>query len=237
MLPASTAPTLILISLAQKVQKRLVAILLHLVEHFPRSFDRKAPLVWPPAPPLSWYLLRTQHQPVLFDHSVSRLACRQSCVGDSNGSAVKAWLMTPCLGQEITLVSPGEFRPDYLAGRIRRDCEVWVAGRRLHHSHALAVLRGLYFCLECGCIAGHRAAHLVDPCQPATVQGRRNLSRLAEGRLPHSAPCWPAQQNLSKQSRLVLGGTPQNFTPACSRVQAVARRVRQRLGFPTGRPA
>ena len=85
---------------------------------------------------------------------------------------------------------------------VPQSLSVRIAGRVLHSSHKLRVYRHLYFCTECGKIAGIRVQQLADLCKPLQVSdlsgrqvpaGTRNLRRLAQGELPFGSPFWPDQ--------------------------------------------
>ena len=82
---------------------------------------------------------------------------------------------------------------------VHRHFTVRVAGKVLHHTHGLQVLRRLYCCIACGKVAGHRVQQLGEACVPLPGEatfgrqiptGVRNLRRLRQGLLPYGTPWW-----------------------------------------------
>ena len=59
---------------------------------------------------------------------------------------------------------------------------IQVAGKDLHISHDIWVYKHLYFCRQCGRVAGWRVVQLGGACEPIPLSttGARNLRRLSE---------------------------------------------------------
>ena len=107
-------------------------------------------------------------------------------------------MLSPCGGQaHAELLESSEKRPVAVPPQYR----VRVAGFFLHASHTLQVYKHLYFCVECGKVAGHRVQQLGEACSPlgqVAVWGRqvptgvRNLRRIRQGLIPQGTPYWPS---------------------------------------------
>ena len=199
--PEEYAPVKALYALVQQVQKRLIAILQHLVENFPRCFSRPR-LVRQPAPLLSSLVLSSAHTPVCFSKSIQCITCLMRCVG-SSARSFQGFLSSPCMGTPVELVAPSavNFQPRLMPPALK----IFVAGRCLHPSHTIRVWRGLYFCTSCGCIAGHNVKKLGAICTHLkSRQGFKNLKCIAEDKRPHGTPSWPSSDQRCQQVLLHL---------------------------------
>ena len=201
--PSASLHILPLFTLTEQIQRKLIEILRHLVVTYPRIFNQTVKLTQPPPRPLSWYLLRSAHDPLVWPGTALCARCLSQCTRYTE-VILKAWLLTPCNGPPSDLPAGSTAWVPKHGGRLSQCMQVWVAGKQLHPTHELAVYRGLYVCLKCGFIAGHRAAKLVLPCAPATRSGRQNLSRLSQGRIPHGTPGWPEDASREHRAWIAL---------------------------------
>ena len=179
--------------LTQQIQRRLVAVLRDLVVSYPRAVSApRAPRPPQPRHPLSWFVLRSQHAPLVWPHYISCLKCDAFCEGYSLSTA-RSWLQSACLAADMPmdLIRPTQW-PSHKPGLIPADCQVRVGGRLLHPSHRLAMYRGLVHCRHCGGYAAHHASKLLRPCGQMSAFGKRQLSLLSRGLLPDKLAEWPA---------------------------------------------
>ena len=180
--------------LAQRMQKRLVAILEYLVMHFPRTVNRPR-AVGRPRVPLVGHALVSQHVAVV-------VGSRWRCVarGDSPGAlsahAALDWFATPCRSDKRDAV----LRVDSLVFSARARpvtiptcCPVVLKGVPVHASHRLFVYRGIFCCSRCGHLAAHHLRLLRAPCPGVPLaSGRRNIAQLRGGSLPWGVKSWPS---------------------------------------------
>ena len=146
--------------------------------------------------PLSRALFLSPHVPILGYQSGLCAACGSYAKG--NIVALRQWILSPCRGKaHAELLGCSERRPI----AVPPQYTVRVAGVVLHSSHTLHVYNHLYFCVECGKIAGHRVQQLGEVCAPlgeVAVWGRqiptgvRNLRRIRQGLVPQGTPYWPS---------------------------------------------
>ena len=170
-------PVLKKISHTQLIQKRLVAILQELVVAFPRQGTATGVLKdikgWRNVPqlPLSRVLFLSTHTPILGFKSGLCASCGSFVEGTIDD--LRQWLLSPCGGQDYAeLLQESVGKPVAVPPQYR----VRVAGVVLHESHTLQVYKHLYFCVECGKVAGHRVQQLGEVCSPlgqGVVWGRQ----------------------------------------------------------------
>ena len=192
-----------MLAFIKQIQQRLVAILGELVTQFPRQgayqgIDDKRRGWWKvPKMPLEQAIFLSKHVPVFGFRSVLCAKCGEYASGTH--TALLQWLFAGCSGNDYSQML-GRSRTQPMP--VPMNLSVRIAGRVLHCSHRLRVYRHLYYCTECGKIAGIRVQQLADPCKPLGVSdlsgrqvpaGTRNLRRLAQGELPFGSPFWPDQ--------------------------------------------
>ena len=159
------------------IQKRMVAILMHLVVEFPRATrpSVRRPFVCP----LERAACESEHMVVLRKHGASCATCLQGCADGLD--AQRLWLSTPCLGHAIPLDSM-EARP--VPVPLSPDFPTYMSGRVVHCSHAVFVFKGLAFCTQCGCFGAWRVKNLVLACAGITKYGTNSLRRILAGNPP-----------------------------------------------------
>jgi hypothetical protein len=62
----------------------------------------------------------------------------------------------------------------------------------IHHSHIMAVYKGLYHCTKCGSLLGKRIVKLGSSCMPPSVAGKRNLDCIHSNKFPQGVSIWPS---------------------------------------------
>ena len=176
------------LSLVQKVQARAVCILDKVLEN--RSHAQAVAPV-PRERPLSRSAaaFRSQHS---FTTISGRVLTCSNCLRSSPTTAagVREWLATPCIpNAQLALATRfGANRPTDVPGNV----SVKVGHAVLHHSHKLAVYRGLYFCTLCGYSASIKAQQLTKPCgRMSSQQAVERVLSLRQGKLPSGRKQWP----------------------------------------------
>ena len=67
-----------------------------------------------------------------------------------------------------------------------------VGNRAIHHSHSLAIHRGLVYCRKCGSRKGSDLIkRLANACCPPSAYGRSSLAAIRDDRLPPGLDEWP----------------------------------------------
>ena len=149
-----------------------------------------------PQLPLSRVLFLSAHTPILGFKSGLCARCGSFVRGTTDN--LRQWLLSPCEGNDYAeLLENSVGKPVAVPPQYR----VKVAGVALHESHTLQVYKHLYFCVDCGKVAGHRVQQLGEACSPlgqGVVWGRqvptgvRNLRRIRQGLTPQGTPYWPS---------------------------------------------
>ena len=193
--------------LAIRIQKRLVSTTLAAIREDPRpqavdeaDWDPSGYPVEPPPPapewrhPLAILAEGSQHQ-LQWEagdiQDAARVFCTQ-CRGSASSRALAGWLRTGCTpaigaGAGVERVHLPNGQP------------VDVGYQRLHASHRLRHLRGIWWCGKCGCHATSalgrksRASGLVRGCAGFTTTGTAyTLRRLNSGLTPKMGQVWPS---------------------------------------------
>ena len=180
-------------SLVQKIQARAICIFHKVLESRTSAVVTNKDKT--KLRPLSRSALafRSQHKFTTINGKV--LTCR-TCLGQSPPSeaGMRSWLLSPCVPDRALELATrcGNNRPsDVPSGK-----KVVVGRRQLHHSHKLAVFRGLFFCTVCGYTASVKAQQLAKPCErsdPAAAV--RRVLALRQGKLPSGHRHWPNDAN------------------------------------------
>ena len=63
----------------------------------------------------------------------------------------------------------------------------------IHHSHIMAVYKGLYHCTKCGSILGRKIVKLGNSCMTPSVAGKRNLEYISNNKRPQGVSVWPSE--------------------------------------------
>ena len=231
------------------VQRRLVAIALHVVREHPRSHSQTPPQsqLRIPTADFDWFALRSSH--ALHRSLGSRVSCLVCHTGASGATQdVFKWMLSPCSGPPVSLIAACQPVPS--------DREIWLGGVLVHPSHRLIMHKGLYACELCGATGSSKIRLLRGLCpQQLIASGPRDLQRIRAGVLPWGRDAWPTSPHSVRERgrRIVLdcstahshrpfptGGRDMPppgdsaLSPAQARIAAVVRRVRQRLGVPEG---
>ena len=76
---------------------------------------------------------------------------------------------------------------------LRQPVRVSLIHTGIHHSHIMAVYKGLYHCTKCGSILGTRIVKLGNSCiVPPSVAGKRNLDCISKDKFPQGVSEWPS---------------------------------------------
>ena len=114
------------------VQKRLLAIMMMVVEEYPRTMLHTCKIEAEPNT-ISYAVLRSKHTPEVFVGYAKCMVCQRS----SKKTGFRQWLATDCPGLRSTIPSlPPAMGPMPVRGRIV------VADHILHTSHKLWTYRG-----------------------------------------------------------------------------------------------
>ena len=174
------------IDLVTVIQRRLVYIICNL--------PHRAKVPPPPAAPrvgaaalFDRALAVTKHDVACLGKALICATCSSTCTKEPLARSTQ-WLGTQCsILPKIGLLPSG--------------AKLSVKGNFTHDSHKLATLRGLTYCIKCGCFTtSQRLQNLAKPCSKPTPTGMSNRNRLAKGLLPHSAVAggWPDMFRLLK---------------------------------------
>ena len=107
-----------------------------------------------------------------------------------------AWIRGPCREEEAWCKSK-------LAGvRSLQGAVVVVAGRQLHASHALRIIRGVVYCKICGSYtSGKKPEGLVGQCPgEANHSAKQQLAALRKEKLPAGLAAWPSVQQAGRKA-------------------------------------
>ena len=121
-------------------------------------------------------------------HSVTRLGDRLTCDRCSNSfscndKSVVHWLRTECVQLPVDTIRP----------TLIDNNSLHIGNQNIHHSHVLAVHRGLVYCTKCGSRSGKALVkHLAQECMPPSAHGAATLRAISEDRLPPKLHAWPA---------------------------------------------
>lgn len=186
------------VNLANRIQLRAVAILIHVAsvsERRPKTdgFGRRAN-----APiPLNTLALASPHKLIPVGSVWHCSVCLES--RHRSLSDFKAWISTECKPTEPLSVCRREASVRH--SRVPQGVEVLTGKHVLHSSHELRVFRGLYYCTRCGCYASSAPKRLKSECQGLGKAGRTVLSKIQRGLLPPGLRAWPdelVEQALSR---------------------------------------
>ena len=97
-----------------------------------------------------------------------------------------------CNSKEFRNFLLGDCKPVKVNKDTRVGSPILFNGRPTHPSHHLRCMRGLFYCVKCGAIAGKRLKLLAIECKERkSYYGKANLDRLAAGLLPKKVAEWP----------------------------------------------
>ena len=110
---------------------------------------------------------------------------RSAIVEKSSVYDVKRWMMTPCPGPPVPLISVA-------CQPVPSQRMVWFGGRPVHPTHRLIMHRGLFVCDHCGATGSTKIRLLREPCTQQLVSSHaRDLQRIRAGVLPWGRVAWP----------------------------------------------
>ena len=127
-------------------------------------------------------------------HAITQPGDRISCSRCLNTFAMKdksvvPWLATDCI--EI----PSSSRPTPIDNNL-----LHVGNQNIHHSHTLAVHRGVVYCSKCGCRRGGAyVKKLAKNCEPPSDYGAATLKAVSLDKLPPGLKAWPGAPAQSPQ--------------------------------------
>jgi len=203
-LPPDKGNYLHVVEKARLVQKRLVRLLQHFSDSFPRErADRPSRRL---VPRLSWLGagLSSAHAlvPHLDEWQCARCLTSAPCGADT--AEFVDWLFGPCevnhTIQAATL--EGGLRPTSIPAGVK----ITVGGTKVDPSHVLLLFKGLYVCTVCGHYAGARARCLAHPCKGfALSSGQRVVKDVRAGLRPWGMELWPSESRLADSMMIRLG--------------------------------
>ena len=127
-------------------------------------------------------IAQSQHSPVLTGNRYTCNNCHNSFL--RTDPSFQHWLTTAC----VPLPSSSKHVP------VNNDM-IHVGNQTIHHTHHLAIHRGLVYCKKCGNRKGEGIVKkLAKACHPPTVYGRATLQAISDDRLPPKLDCWPESQ-------------------------------------------
>ena len=103
--------------------------------------------------------------------------------------AARRWLASQCVPNTAlirTLVA-GTTKPT----AVPQGQMVIVSRQTIHHSHQLAVYRGLYFCTRCGYHGSKKLQKLTGECSGMVGKAINRVLALRQGNLPSGLDSWP----------------------------------------------
>lgn len=174
-------------ALVQKVQYRLLAIMLILLDEHSVHRARPATTVPRPVVNLAVEALKSSHQVVMHAQGASCAACHAHFTGPRH--LLAKWLSTPCRG----------FAPDLIFGTrhvpLPPGYTVQLRGVRVHPSHKLWYYRGFYYCTQCCAISATMVRHLGSACTMLKSRsGQEKVKRLWKGKPPTARYLWPSDK-------------------------------------------
>ena len=126
------------------------------------------------------------------------------CGGSVHGDVanIRRWMLSECGGTEFTALL---FKAGGQPVKVPAGMQIQVASKTLHSSHDLYVYKHLYFCNDCGKVAGLRVVQLGGACVPVpkTTTGVRNLRRIRQGLLPYGTPFWPSDVSFALRGHTI----------------------------------
>ena len=200
--------------LVHRIQTRRVAVLHHLVVHFPREMSGSRPLSRPPRLPLSGHALASQHVAIVVGSRWLCAACGCGLAAGASRVQVLEWFATACCPNRRAAVlhldsvlGSSACRPVFVPAA----CPVVLKDVLVHSSHRLFVFRGVFCCSVCGHLAGHHLRLLRAVCPGVALEsGRRNVARLRAGLLPWGVKAWP-RVPVSRQGFFGSVASPSRF--------------------------
>ena len=174
-------------ALAQKIQYRLLAIMLMLLDEHAAASRARPPAIVPRVPVnLAAEVLRSSHQVVMHAQGASCAACHAHYSGPRH--LLAKWLATPCRG----------FAPDLIFGTkhvpLPPGYTVQLRGTRVHPSHKLWFFKGFYYCTLCCSISSTTVRQLGSACTGVRSRaGQEKVRRLWKGKPLTARYGWPAQ--------------------------------------------
>ena len=124
----------------------------------------------------------------------NKIKCSRCLDSVSTGSSfLRSWLKAPCSKIASSSDRPVPVRKEIIS----------IGHLSSHSSHKLNVYRGLVFCIKCGCRGPTKLVHLAKPCEPAKLDGKKNIKALLQGKLPPGLCAWPDEQHPPTSAEVV----------------------------------
>jgi len=189
-----------LVSLASRIQLRLVAVLHFLLAEFPRAprpARKRAIHV------LGRHALAFASPHIIVPPTTHRGAYTCASCGPCPFRHVEAqiiWFLKPCLhapAYDPLLRSLFVSQATHSPRPVPSSMPIVIGNLRLHASHVLWLFRHVFFCRACGARAITSAKLLRSPCTGRAPPARAQvLSRLMAGELPWGFLSWPSSVGL-----------------------------------------
>ena len=181
-------------SLVQKIQRRMVRVIISLVEKI--SYVKRYPTPKPQTPTLDDAVQASNHNIIVEGNSFRCLQCLGSVSKLSPNC--KNWLKAMC---ETTPFDDSEKHVPVPSWHL-----VQIGNSIPHSTHQLFSLKGITFCMKCGAFGAKRCRLLVRQCRlTCSVASQRALDRLTSGNLPVEGMAWPRPPGLRR--------TPPTYLP------------------------
>ena len=156
----------------------------------------------------TYFSLRSQHKPYFTLREKKPAVSCSRCFDGVQGTQtdINEFLMPECSGEDrpTSRWINGICRHDQMGPEehwsstrlslclINPNVTIWAWGKLTHRSHKLAVYRGLFICVICGCRAATGVRALQYVCNGSCRQaGALALSKVVKGLLPGSLTSWP----------------------------------------------
>ena len=183
------------VAAAKAIQRRLLAVHGILLSELKKSeAQRPEKQQLDVAKSLPAWSIASQHRLVASQGAPAGVWCSR-CSATPEKAELQDWLRLPCVdsGQQALATFDGCTSAAGL--------QVVVAGRPLHPTHKLFVVKGVFFCSKCGGYSvGRKPQGLVKQCEPPTEASRKRLASLWKRMLPSGLDEWPTVSLLGRRS-------------------------------------
>ena len=176
-------------SLVQKIQRRMVRVIISLVQK--ATYDKKHRTPKPQTPTLDDIIQASHHHLVESGLSFRCLQCSGSVSRHSPN--LKNWLKAKC---DVAQYDDSEKHVPIPSWHL-----VQIGNCIPHVSHELFSLKGIIFCMKCGSFGAKKCRLLAHECRKfCTVNSQVALDRLTHGQLPVASMSWPRLSGLRRQA-------------------------------------
>ena len=175
-------------SLVRRIQSRAIVVLTSVLEGRSAA-ARRAKRPREVKPTKVAQIMQSKHQITVNGCTLHCHRCHKSSPHEPKARA--QWLASECVPNYslIRSIKIGDTKPM----EVPKNQVVEIGRSVVHHSHALAIYRGIYFCTLCGYHGSAKLQMLVRECtRMATPAARSRVRALRRGTLPSNLACWPA---------------------------------------------